>query len=151
MQLNWNVFVRRIVTGDETWIHHCDSETIERSMQWKHASSPSPRKLKVQTSACKIMCTVFSDAEGILLIDYTPHKLTVYEAYSLYSLYRRLIADSIAVCYADLLVAVKEKRRGKLTQVPVLLHDSTSAHRSHVGQAAVLECGFEEMCHPPYF
>jgi len=26
----------------------------------------------------------------------------------------------------------------------------TGGHRPHVGQAAVLECGFEEMRHPPY-
>jgi len=42
MQLNWNLFVKRIVTGDETWIHRDDSETKQQSMQWKHASSPSP-------------------------------------------------------------------------------------------------------------
>jgi len=27
MQLKWNLFVKRIVTGDETWIHHDDPET----------------------------------------------------------------------------------------------------------------------------
>jgi len=37
-----------------------------------------------------------------------------------------------------------------LTQVPLLLHDNAPAHRSHVGQAAILESGFEEMHHPPY-
>ena len=56
--------------------------------------------------------------------------------------------------YADLLRklrdAIKEKRRGKLTQISLLLHDSASAHRSQVGQAAVVECGFEEMRHPSY-
>jgi histone-lysine N-methyltransferase SETMAR len=137
MQSNWDLFRQRIVTGDETWIHHYDPETKQQSMQWKHACSPSPRKFKVQASAGKIMCTVFWDAEGILLIDYMPHKGTITGVY-----------------YADLLrklrVAIKEKRRGKLTYVPLLLHDNAPAHRSHVGQAAVLECGFEEMRHPPY-
>ena len=38
-----------------------------------------------------------------------------------------------------------------MTQVPLLLHDSTSAHKSHIGHAAVFECGLEEMCHPPYY
>ena len=58
------------------------------------------------------------------------------------------------VYYADLLhklrLAIKEKRRGKLTQVPLILHDNAPAHRSHVGQAAILESGFEEMHHPQY-
>jgi histone-lysine N-methyltransferase SETMAR len=30
------------------------------------------------------------------------------------------------------------------------LHDNAPVHRSQLGQAAVLECGFEEMLHPPY-
>jgi len=64
--------VKRIVTGDETWIHNYDPESKQQSMQWKHASSPRPRKFKVQASAGKIMCTIFWDAEGILLIDFMP-------------------------------------------------------------------------------
>jgi len=59
------------------------------------------------------------------------------------------------VYYADLLdklhLAIKEKHQGKLTQVPLLLHDNVPAHRSHVGQAAILESGFEEMHYPPYY
>ena len=124
------MFLKRIVTGDETWIHHYDPESKQQSMQWKHATSPSPRKFKVQASAGKVMCTIFWDAEGILLVDFVPHKATVTGVY-----------------YGDLLhklrLAVKEKRRGKLSQVPLLLHDNAPAHRSHAGQAGLLESGFE--------
>jgi len=42
MQLDWNLFTKRIVTGDEMWIHHYDPESKQQSMQWKHATSPSP-------------------------------------------------------------------------------------------------------------
>ena len=91
----------------------------------------------MQASAGKLMCTIFWDAEGILLIDFMPQKVTITWVY-----------------YADLhhklLLAIKEKRRGKFTQVPLLLHDNEPAHRSHVGQAAILESVFEEMHHPPY-
>ena len=80
------------------------------------------------------MCTIFWDAEGILLIDFIPQKVTITGVY-----------------YADLLhklrLSIKEKRRGKLTKVPLLLHDNAAAHRSHVGQAATLESGCEEMHH----
>ena len=61
------------------------------------------------------MCTVFWGAEDILLIDYMPHKVTITGAY-----------------YADLLcklfITSKEKRQGKLTQVPVVLHDNAPVH-----------------------
>ena len=33
-------------------------------------------KFKVQASARKIMCTIFWDAEGVLLIDFLSHKVT---------------------------------------------------------------------------
>jgi len=80
-------------------------------MQW--SSSPCPCKFKVQTSDGKIMCTVSGMliAEGILLIDYMPHKVKVTGVY-----------------YADLFhklrVAVKEKCGGQLTQILLPLHDS---------------------------
>ena len=33
MQLDWNLFLKRIVTGDKTWIHHYDPESKQQSMQ----------------------------------------------------------------------------------------------------------------------
>ena len=60
MQLDWNLFLKRIVTGDETWIHHYDPESKQQSMQWKHTTSPSPvLPFKVQASAGEVMCTIF--------------------------------------------------------------------------------------------
>ena len=103
MQLDWSLFVRRIITGDETCINHHDPETKIAKHAVETCQFPNHSKFKVQASAGKIMCTVFWDAEGILQIDYMPHKVTITGVY-----------------YADLLgkllVAVKEKRRGKLTQ-----------------------------------
>ena len=80
---------------------------------------------------------IFWDAEGVLLIDFMPDKVTVTGVY-----------------YGDLLhklrLAIKEKRRGKLSQVPLLLHGSAPAHRSHDGPNALLGSGFGEMRHPAY-
>jgi len=119
IQLNWNLFIRRIVTGDETWLHDCDPETTkQQTMQWKHASSPNPLKFKMQASSGKIMCTVFWGAEDILPIDYMPHKVTITGAYNVDLL-------------CKLLITSKEKRQGKLTQVPVVLHNNAPVH-SHI-------------------
>ena len=52
-------FLSRIITGDETWVHHHDPETKQASMQWKHKGSPTPKKCCVQQSAGKIMATFF--------------------------------------------------------------------------------------------
>ncbi|GFS00700.1 histone-lysine n-methyltransferase setmar-like protein [Elysia marginata] len=33
------VLIQRIVTGDESWVHHCDSESKRQSVQYRHKSS----------------------------------------------------------------------------------------------------------------
>ena len=137
MLQDWDLFKRRLVTGDETWIHHYDPETKEQSKQWKHQQSPPPKKFKVQASAGKIMCTIFYDCEGVVLIDYLPHKTTITGVY-----------------YADLLRrlrdCIRSKRRGMLTAGVLILHDNAPAHTARVSQAAIHECGFEDLPHPAY-
>ena len=67
-------FFDRIVTGDESWIHHYDPESNLEAKQWKHAESPTPKRPRARSSAGKIMMTVFWDQAGILLLDFLPHK-----------------------------------------------------------------------------
>ena len=130
-------FTARLVTGDETWIHHWDPESKQESMQWKHRDSPPPKKFRSQSSAGKVMATIFWDSRGILMIDYMPHKTTITSEY-----------------YADLLRKLREtikcKRRGKLTKGVLLLHDNAPVHKGHLAQAAIKDCGFQELNHPPY-
>jgi hypothetical protein len=38
--------LERIVTGDETWVHHFEPESKQQSMRWKHTSSPPTKKFK---------------------------------------------------------------------------------------------------------
>lgn len=131
-----NIF-HRIITCDETWIHHYDPETKQQSMQWQRRGNPAPIKFKVQSSAGKIMASVFWDAEGILLIDYLPNKTTVTGVY-----------------YADLLKKLRdiilEKRRGLVSRGVLFLQDNAPAHKSHVAMSALRDCGFEVLSHPPY-
>ena len=41
-------FFDRIVTMDETWVHHFDPEMKSSSMQWQTPSSPTPKKARVE-------------------------------------------------------------------------------------------------------
>ena len=38
-----NDFMSRLVTMDETWFYHYDSETKQQSMEWRHSGSPCPK------------------------------------------------------------------------------------------------------------
>ncbi len=57
----WSSLIGRIVTGDETWLHHSTSESKQQSMTWCELVEPALKKAKVGHSAIKIMATVFRE------------------------------------------------------------------------------------------
>jgi hypothetical protein len=59
--------LNRIVTMDESWVHHYQPESKRASVQGKYPSSPSTKNFKVTTLAWKVMLTVFWDFRGVLL------------------------------------------------------------------------------------
>jgi hypothetical protein len=67
-------FLERIVTADETWLHHYKPESKAQSMAWKRPTSPVAKKFKSQPSASKIMLTLFW---GAILVELTPKGETV--------------------------------------------------------------------------
>ena len=111
-------FHSRLVTEDETWLHHWDPDTKKEFMQWKHPGSPPPKKFRTQPSASKVM-TLFWDSKGIILIDYKPAGTSITEEY-----YANVIKQ--------LRVAIKEKRRGKLAAGVLLLHDNAPVHKFRI-------------------
>ena len=121
----------------QDWLHHWDPDTKKESMQWKHPGSPPPKKFRTQPSASKVMATVFWDSKAIILIDYKPAGTSITGEY-----YANVIKQ--------LRVAIKEKRRGKLAAGVLLLHDNAPVHKSRIAQAAIRECKFEKLNHPPY-
>ena len=122
---------------DETWVHHFTPEAKQQSKQWKHPGSPLPKKAKTVPSAGKVMASVFWDADGILLIDYLQKGQTIDGTY-----------------YASLLTQLPEKikikRRGKLTKGVLFHQDNAPVHKSVIAMAAIHDCGFKLIEHPPY-
>ena len=108
-------------------------------MQWKHSGSSPPKKVKIVSSAGKVIASVFWDAKCIAFIDY----LEAQKGKIINSAY-----------YADLLKqlrkAIKVKRLGNLTKGVLFHQDKASAHKSVVTMAAVHDCVFTLLDHPPY-
>ena len=46
-------FLARLITGDETWIHHWNPDSKLESMQWKHKASPPPKEVPDPTFCWK--------------------------------------------------------------------------------------------------
>jgi len=76
-----NDFLSQLMTMDETWLYHYDPETKQQSMEWRHSSSPCPRKFRVQEFAGKFLGSIFWDQGGILLIDYLQKGQTINAEY----------------------------------------------------------------------
>jgi hypothetical protein len=73
-------FLFNIVTGDESWIHHFDPEEKQMSMQYRHTSSPRPKKFKTMPSAGKILLAVFQDSRRVYMTDFLEAGNTVNSA-----------------------------------------------------------------------
>jgi hypothetical protein len=111
-------FLQQIVTGDETWVHHCQPENKWKSIHWKHPSSPVAKKFKTQPLAGRLILTIFWDSQGPILETYPERGTTATSAVDCDMLQRGLKP------------AVHSKRRRRLSEGVLLLtaHPHTVAH-----------------------
>ena len=58
--------LKRVVTGDESWIFEYDPLTKRQSLEWKIALSPRPKKVRVFKTKTKVMLIAFFDVHGIV-------------------------------------------------------------------------------------
>lgn len=72
-----NSFLARIITVDETRLHHFEHEIKKQSLVWKYLSSLTTKKLKTHSFAGKLKMTIFWDMEGPLLVYLIPKSETV--------------------------------------------------------------------------
>ncbi|PNF22599.1 hypothetical protein B7P43_G11512 [Cryptotermes secundus] len=92
-----DAFLKSTVTTDETWVHYFIPESQQSSREWRHTSSPKPKRARRSRSAGKVMATFFWDWQGVIHVDFLTDARTVNAAY-----------------YSDLLATdVKEKIRSK--------------------------------------
>jgi len=122
---------------DETWLYHYDPETKQQSMEWRHRGSHRPQKFPVQNSFGKVDASIFLDQDGILLIYYLRKGQTINAEY--YS--------SLLVQLKDIL---KEKRREKVINVVLFLHDNAPAHRVLATRYKLDYLGLQCLDHQPY-
>ena len=114
-----NNFIGRVVTQNETWVHHPDPESKMLSKQWKHTGSPPLEKFKRVHSAGKLMASIFGNSQRVIVIDYLKLGRMKNGAYYVGEL--RQQRQEIA-----------RKRREKRTRLVLLLRNNAPAHTSPV-------------------
>ncbi|UYV81674.1 hypothetical protein LAZ67_20001933, partial [Cordylochernes scorpioides] len=127
----------RIVTGDESWVHHSTSETKRQSMVWKKPEESAPKKAKVTISAGKVMAIVFWDCKGVLLVDYLPPNITVNAA-------------RYCEVLTKLRAAIKRKSPCLLSRKVLLAHDNARPHAARTTQTLLEDFKWEIFTHLPY-
>ena len=130
-------FLLHLVTVDETWVHYYEPENEAQSCQWVGPGSPRLKKFKTQPSAGKVMATVFWDAKGVIMLDFLHKRSTITGVY-----YANLLDQ--------LITAIREKCRGKLSKGVLLQQDKARVHTCKVTMDAVERNGYELIPHPAY-
>ena len=75
--------LKKVITGDESWVYGYDVETKAQSSQWKHTESPRPKKAHQVRSNVKVLLTVFIDYHGVVYQEFLPQGRTVNKEYYL--------------------------------------------------------------------
>ena len=73
-------FIFNTVTGNESWIHHFHPEEKRLSREYRHTSSPRPKKFKTMPYAGKILLTVFWNSQRVYMTEFLEAGKTVNSA-----------------------------------------------------------------------
>ncbi len=83
------------------------------------------------------MATSFFDAKGTIFFEFMPSGT-------------KINADRYVDTLMKLHRAVKSKRRGLLSQRPILLHDNATPHAVLITQSMLKSLHLDRISHPPY-
>lgn len=113
-----------------TWVHYFEAESKRHGMEWEHTSSNVRKKFRTQSSAGKMLLTVFCDAHVVLFCGYLE--------------FQRTNILCLLLGHAD---EQREKRRGSQKR----LHDDLPTHHAADPTTETIEKTCWELPpHPPY-
>ena len=127
-------FLERVVTGDESCVHHFDPESKVQSMEYRHKTSPSPRKFKVIASARKVLLTIFWDMKGVVHMEFLKQGHTVN-------------SEKYISTLRTLKARLRRVRNGRDS---LLKHDMALPHTSRQTQDALAQLKLSALPHPEY-
>ena len=127
--------LKKVITGDESWVYGYDPLSKRHSSQWLESHDPVPKVARPKKSSVKCMLLMFFDYKGVVYYEWLPKGKTVTAAYYISCLHR-------------LEHAVKQNRP-ELTEW-YLHHDNASPHTAHHTQLHLALKDIKLLPHPPY-
>ncbi|XP_067120045.1 protein GVQW3-like [Centruroides vittatus] len=130
-------FLNNVITGYESWVYGYDPETKMQSSQWKHSTSPRPKKVWQLCSNVKVMLTVFFTPVGWCIMS------THYKAKpSQRSATRWFFVIFVMLCDANDWICGQPKRGSSIMITPT--------HSVHLIQTFVAKHNIPVVHHAPY-
>ena len=109
--------LKRVVTGDKSWIFEYDLLTKRQSLEWKSALSPRPKKARVFKSKTMMMLIAFSDVHGIVHAEFLQQGQNINQ-----HVYKNILRR--------LMRSVRKRRELWETRSWLLHHDNAPAHNA---------------------
>lgn len=135
---DYETVMKRIITGDETWIYAYDPETTDQSSEYRAKGERRPKKSRQSRSKIKVMLTVFFDCRGVVHSEFLPPGQTVNKEYYL-GVMRRLREG------------IRKKRPDLWQQNSWLLHhDNASPHTAFIIRDHFVKNSTHIVPQPPY-
>ena len=130
--------LENVITGDESWVFQYDSETKQQSRQRKSASSPRPKKTRMQRAQVKVMLITFFDHHGLVHHEFVPQGQTVNQLF-----YKEVLTRFVnKIC---------QKRRASWARKTwILHHDNAPAHTALSVKQFLVSKEITTLHHPPY-
>ena len=130
--------LKKVITGDESWVYAYDPEIKQQSSQWKRPDEPRPKKARQSRSHVKSMLIIFFDCEGVVHYEFAPRGQTINKEYY----------DEVLKRLRD---AVRRKRPRFWSSGDSLLHHGNApAHLSNLVQQFLAKNKIVRLRQPPY-
>ena len=75
--------LKKVITGDKSWVYDDDFEAKAQSYQWKRPERPRPKKAHKFRLIGKVFFTVFFNCNGVVHHEFLPQGHTVNKNYFL--------------------------------------------------------------------
>ena len=73
--------LKKVITGDESWVYGYDIETKAQSSQWERPEEPRLKKARQVRLNVKVLLPVFFDCNGMVHHGFLPQGRTVSKEY----------------------------------------------------------------------
>ena len=73
--------LKKVITGDESWVYGYDPETKQQSSQCNRPDEPRPKKTRQSRSLVKSMSIIFFGCQGVVHYEFAPRGQTINKEY----------------------------------------------------------------------